>query len=158
MAAALSTCTVEEQRSVICFLWSEGVKTSDIYRRMEVQYVDSCLSQERLYEWVERFQNGRQNVSDEHPSGRPISVATETAKQQIKQRIRDYRRVTIDKIAVKFNMSHDCAQYFRDDLGYRKVCSRWVPRQLSDYHKRARQTNCQEHLNHHVHEGDAFIH
>jgi len=84
MAAPLPTCTVEEQRSVINFLWSEGVKP-EIYRRMKVQYVDSCLSQERVYEWVERFQNGRQNVSDEHWSGRPVSVATETVKQQIQQ-------------------------------------------------------------------------
>jgi uncharacterized protein YbgA (DUF1722 family) len=65
MAAPLSTCTVEYQRSVIRFLWSEGVKPSEIYRRMKVQYVDSCLSQRRVYEWVERFRNGRQNVSDE---------------------------------------------------------------------------------------------
>jgi len=41
---------------------------------MKVQYGDSCLSQGRVYEWVERFQNGRQNVSDEHRSGRPVSV------------------------------------------------------------------------------------
>jgi hypothetical protein len=58
MAAPLSTCTVKEQRSVIRFLWSEGVKPSEIYRRMEVQYGDSCLSQGRVCEWVERFQNG----------------------------------------------------------------------------------------------------
>ena len=36
-----------------------------------------------MYEWVERFQNGRQNVSDEHPSGRPVSMASETVKQQV---------------------------------------------------------------------------
>jgi len=42
------------------------------------------LSQGRVYEWVERFQNG-QNVSDEHRRGRPVSVATETVKQQIEQ-------------------------------------------------------------------------
>jgi len=30
MAAPLSTCTVEEQRSFIRFLWSEGVKPSEI--------------------------------------------------------------------------------------------------------------------------------
>ena len=83
MAAPLSTCTVEEQRSVICFLWSEGVKPSEIYRRMKVQYGDSCLSLERVYEWVERFQNGRQNVSDEHRRGRPVSVASETVKPQV---------------------------------------------------------------------------
>jgi hypothetical protein len=64
------------------------------------------LSQGRVYEWVERFQNRQQNISDEHRSGRPVSVATETVKQQIEQWIRDYRRVTIDEIAVEFNMSH----------------------------------------------------
>jgi len=85
MAAPLSTCTVEEQRSIICFLWSEGMKPSEIYRRMKAHYEDNCLSQGRVYERVERFQNGRQNVSDEHWSGRSVSVATETAKQQIEQ-------------------------------------------------------------------------
>jgi hypothetical protein len=89
MAAPMSTCTVEEQRSVIRFLWSEVVKPSDIYRRMKVQYGDSCMSQGRVYERVERFQNGRQNTSDEHRCGRPVSVATETVKQQIEQQIRD---------------------------------------------------------------------
>jgi len=90
MAAPLSTGTVEEQRSVIHFLWSEGVKP-EICRRMKVQYGDSCLSEGRVYEWVERFQNGRQNVSDEDRSGRPVSEATETVKQQIEQRIHDYK-------------------------------------------------------------------
>jgi len=60
VAAPLSTCTVAEQRSFINFLWSEDVKPSEIYRRMKVQYGDSCLSQGRVYEWVGRFQNGRQ--------------------------------------------------------------------------------------------------
>ena len=98
---------------------------------MKVQYGDSCLSEGRVYEWVEIFQNGRQNISDEHWSGRPISVATETVKQWNEQRIHDYRRVTIDEIAVEFNMSHGSAYNIdHDDLGYRKVCSRWVLRQL----------------------------
>jgi len=38
MAAPLSTCSVEEQRSVIRLLWSEGVKPSEIYRSMKFQY------------------------------------------------------------------------------------------------------------------------
>jgi transposase len=100
---------MEGQLGVIRFSWSDGVKPSKIYRRMKVQYGDSCLSQGRVYEWVERFQNGRQKVSDEHWSGRPGSVATERVKQQIEQRIQDYRRVTIDKIAVEFNMSNGFA-------------------------------------------------
>jgi hypothetical protein len=48
MAAPLSTWTREEQRSVICFLSSEGVKLTEIHRRMEVQYSDACLSLQQV--------------------------------------------------------------------------------------------------------------
>jgi hypothetical protein len=85
-------------------------------------------------------------------------VANETVKQQIEQRIRDYRRVTIDEIAIEFNMCHGSVyNIVHNDPGYRKVCSRWVPRQLSDDHKRARQKIYQEHLDRHAREGDAFL-
>jgi hypothetical protein len=61
---------------------------------------------------------------DEHWRGRSVSVATEIAKQQIVQRIRDYRWVTIDEIAVEFSLSHSSAySIVHDDLGYRKVCT-----------------------------------
>jgi histone-lysine N-methyltransferase SETMAR len=36
-------------------------------------------------------------------------------------------------------------------------CSRWVPRQLADDHKHAWQTICQEDLEHHAPEGNAFL-
>ena len=44
VAAPLATCTNEEQRSVIPFLGSKGVKPIEIHRRMKVQYGDACLS------------------------------------------------------------------------------------------------------------------
>jgi len=50
MATPLSTCTVEEQRSVIRFLWSEGMNASEIYRRMKVQYGAIELSLVWAYE------------------------------------------------------------------------------------------------------------
>jgi len=52
MAAPLSTCTREEQRSIIRFLSSEGVKPTEIHRRMEVQYGDAYLSLQQVYEWT----------------------------------------------------------------------------------------------------------
>jgi hypothetical protein len=94
--------------------------------------METFVSQGREHDWVERFQNGRKNVSDEHRSGRPVSVATDTVKQQIEQRTCDRSRVNIDEIAVKLNMTHGSAyDTVNDDVDYRKVCSRWVPRQLS---------------------------
>ena len=53
MVAPLATCTKEEQRSVICFLRSEGVKPIDIHRRMEVQYGDTFCHYRKCTNGVE---------------------------------------------------------------------------------------------------------
>jgi hypothetical protein len=66
--------------------------------------------------------------------------------------------LTIDEIAVELNMSHGSVySIVHDDLRYRRVYSRWVPRQLSDDHEHAQQTICREHLDRHAREGDAFL-
>jgi hypothetical protein len=49
MAAPLSVCTKVEKRSVIRFLWSEGILGADIYRRLSAQYGNSVLPQRSVY-------------------------------------------------------------------------------------------------------------
>jgi transposase len=78
MEAPLCDCTISEQRAVIRFLWAEGLKPSEIRRRMLVQYGDKCIGQRKVYEWVERFKNGRTNVTGEDQSGRPITSSSVT--------------------------------------------------------------------------------
>jgi hypothetical protein len=46
--------TKEQQKSVIWFLYSEGVKTSKTYGRV----AGNCISQKKVYEWVEKFKGG----------------------------------------------------------------------------------------------------
>jgi hypothetical protein len=41
---------LREQRVVIRFLRSQGAKTVEIYRRMLLQYGDSCLAQRKVYD------------------------------------------------------------------------------------------------------------
>jgi hypothetical protein len=67
--APLSECTISGQHAVIRFLWAEGIKHSEIHRRMFVQYGDKCIGQRKVYEWVESFKNGRTNVTGEDRSG-----------------------------------------------------------------------------------------
>jgi hypothetical protein len=50
MEAPLSECTISEKRAVIRFLWAEGIKPSEIHRRMLVQYGDKCIGQRKIYE------------------------------------------------------------------------------------------------------------
>ena len=53
MDAPLQDCTIEEQRGVVRFLWTEGVKPVEIHRRMLAQYGQSSMRQRKVYEWVE---------------------------------------------------------------------------------------------------------
>ena len=64
MATPLATCTKEEQRSVICFLNSEGLKPIEVRQQMKVQYGDVCLSLQQVYEWSRKFRNGVTFVTD----------------------------------------------------------------------------------------------
>ena len=73
MDAHLQDCTIEE-RGVVRFLWAEGVKPVEIHYRVLAQYGQSIMSQQKVYEWVERFKSGRTRVTDEGHSGRPSTL------------------------------------------------------------------------------------
>ncbi|XP_067000889.2 dynein axonemal assembly factor 4 isoform X2 [Anabrus simplex] len=45
MAVPLSVCTREEERTIIRFLWSEGVPGAEIHKRLSAQYRDNILPQ-----------------------------------------------------------------------------------------------------------------
>jgi len=79
MAAPLPTCTKEEQRSVIRFLRSEGVKRIEIHQRMNVQYGDACLSLQQVYGWTRKFMNDISSVTDSPQPGQAHPVVTPEA-------------------------------------------------------------------------------
>jgi hypothetical protein len=59
---SVSVCM--EQRVVMKFLVNEGIKPTDIYRRLQGQYGDETLSRSKTFEWCKRFKDGRTSVSD----------------------------------------------------------------------------------------------
>lgn len=99
MAAPLFVCTKEEQRSVIRFLWSEGVKGAEIYRRLSSQYGDNVLPQRSVYEWMEQFRNGRTSVTHEQGAGRPSTSTADDNIDKVRDMILNNRRITIDEVA-----------------------------------------------------------
>jgi len=68
------------------------------------------------------------------------------------------QRVAIDEVACSLQISHDSAyQIIHDELGFHKLCARWVPRQLTAEHKRKRVEICQRLLNRYNNEGEKFF-
>jgi hypothetical protein len=71
--------------------------------------------------------------ADDAPPGRLVEVATEATVQRVEELVRSDRRITIDGIPTVLGSSHDLAySIMHDRLKFRKVCGRYVPRELKE--------------------------
>ena len=68
------------------------------------------------------------------------------------------RRVAIDEVAHVLQISCGSAyELMHNKLGFLKVCARWVPKQLTEMHKRTRLDTWQKHLDRYGNEWDIFL-
>ena len=158
MTAPLVECTKQQQRSVIQFLISEGVKPIEIHRRMKLKYGDACMSKSQVYEWCTKFKNGVISVTDCSRPGQAHRVVTPESIATVERLVQGNRRLTVDDNATHLDISHGSAHHIISDvLQYHKVSARWVPRQLTPELKQRRIDACQELLRRFETEGGGFL-
>jgi len=157
MAAPLSICTKEEQRSVVRFLWSECVSGAKTHRRLSAQYGNSVLPQRSVYEWIEKLKNVRKSVPHEAGAGRP-STSTIYNIERVRDMVLLDRRLIIDEVANLLQIIHGSAyEIIHNSLGFHKVCARLFPKQLTMLHKQTRLDICQQNVDRYDKEGDVFL-
>ncbi|GBN09142.1 hypothetical protein AVEN_170719-1 [Araneus ventricosus] len=131
--ANLADCEV---RSVIRFLNAKKVKPAEIYRQLVEIYDEKVMTGGMIRKWVRQFNDGRTNVLDEARSGRP-SVVNDGLVAKVNEKIRENRRFTIRMLFDEFPQISKTVLYeiVTNRLNYRKLCSRWVPKMLTDVHR-----------------------
>ena len=139
----------QKQRAVIEFLVLEGEPPKQIFERLVNVYGDASLAYSTVKKWVSRIKHEEDDPSlsslqDRPRSGRPSSAVNPGNNDKVEKLIRDDCRITIDDIAERVGISHGSAVNIVNELGFAKVCARWVPRQLLDFHKQARFEACSE--------------
>lgn len=158
MAGRLETYSKEEVRSIIRFLHSKGENPSEIHRQISEVYGEGCMCKAQVYNWVEKFKKGVASVHDADRPERGKTAVTPEKIEAVDNLIRQNRRFTIDEIASEVSISHgSVSTIIHEQLGYRKVYARWVPRGLTPEMKEARVEACQENLNRFEKEGQAFL-
>jgi len=90
-----------EIRPVIRFLNARNVLPSEIHHQICQVYGDNAISDCMVMKWVRMFNEGRENVHDEAPSGRP-SLLNDDLVRKINERVRDDRRFTISDLSLHF--------------------------------------------------------
>lgn len=147
-----------EQRTVIKFYVKLGKSFTEIYQDLQKVYADSCLSKGAISKWMNRFAAGRESSADDHRNGRPVTVSTDVKLTLIEEYIKEDRRVTIQNVADKFDISYTSAQdIITNKLGMRRVSARWVPRLLLPEQMRERVKRCHEYNKRYVEEGNYFL-
>jgi hypothetical protein len=89
--------------------YSEGVKPTEIHRRMEVQCGDACLSVQQVYQWTGKFMNGISSVTDSHRPSQAHPVVTPEAISAVEVIVKENRCVTVNEITAHLDMSHGSA-------------------------------------------------
>jgi oligoribonuclease (3'-5' exoribonuclease) len=108
------------------------VKLADIHRQICEVYSENAMSDGMVRKWVRQFNEGCENVHDEARSGRP-SVVNDDLVRAIDSEVHEDRRFTISSLSLHFPQISRTIFYeiVSDRLNYRKLCSRWVPKMLS---------------------------
>jgi hypothetical protein len=107
-----------------------------MHRRILVQYGNSVITQQIVYKWIERFENGCTSVKHEEGAKCPSTSVTDANMELGHDMILQNRWVIIDEVAHQRQISH-CSAYeiIHSRLALHKACARWVPEQLTELHK-----------------------
>ena len=92
-----------------------------------------------VYKWVKRFSEGRESVTDEERSGRPGTSRTKENIAQVRQIVRENRRLAVRSIPEQVNIGRETVRkILTEDLDMRKVCAKMVPKELTEEQKQRR--------------------
>ncbi|GFV74790.1 histone-lysine N-methyltransferase SETMAR [Trichonephila clavipes] len=147
-----------EVRAVIRFLCAQSFKPVDIHRQISEVYGENIMSDGMVRKWARALKDFRTKIHDEERSGRP-SVITDELIQKVDCKVKENRRFTISSLAEKFPAVSRSALYeiVSERLNYRKSCSRWVTKMLTDEHKTKRLSSTLSFLERYSNEGDDFL-
>ncbi|XP_067944477.1 uncharacterized protein [Watersipora subatra] len=99
----------------------------------------TLIEQRAVIRFLRAEGNGREDITDEPRSGRPVDVSTSDTEAEVEKLIRSDRRLTIDDVAETMDISHGTAHNIvHKKLAFNKVSAHWAPKMLTDDHKAQR--------------------
>ena len=96
-----------KQRIYLKFLVHLGKTPTEALKLLQEVYGDNTMSRTRLFEWHRKFKEGREEVEDDHRSGRPPTSRTDENVEHVRQKVWSDRRLTAKMIADELGMNSE---------------------------------------------------
>ena len=141
-----------KQVCVIEFLTVEQCALIDIQRCLLKVYRDDTVDVSTVRRWLVPYRGDEKKVYKPRP-GHPCSAAMPDNEQLIHA---DWWSMA-KELCAQLNVGCNALEKMFDNLGYRKVCARWVPWMLTQDQKNYRMKICRDLLDQYEAEGDNFL-
>ena len=128
-----------EQQINLKFIVRFGKTPTEALKLLQEVYGDDTMSRTRPFEWHWRFKEGREEVEDNHWSGRQSTTRTDKNVERMRHKVRSDRRLTVRMIPDELGMNSERVwRIITEDLKMRKICANMVPRLLNEGQKERR--------------------
>ena len=131
-----------QQRVIIRFLHRERVQPGEIHRRLATQPCEDLYSKRSIEWWCAQFVCGREDIEDDHRSGRPPIDHLDT---KILACLESEPFQSAYSLAEALGVSHATVlNRLHNSLGMKNFHVRWVPHQLTSELQATRLAKCRE--------------
>ena len=96
-----------KQRINLKFLVRLGKTPAEALKLLQEVYGKDLMSRTRLFEWHRRFKDEREEVEDDHRSGRPSTSNTDKNVKCVRQKVQSDHRPTVRMIADELGINSE---------------------------------------------------
>ena len=141
----------KEFRVLIKYCFLKGKNTVEAKAWLDNEFPDSAPAKETVVKWYAKFKRGEMSTEDGERSGRPKEAVTTENITKIHKLILNDRKLKLNDIADIVKISSERVHHIiHEYLDMRKLCAKWVPRELTIHQKQQRvddSERCLELLN-----------
>ena len=130
-----------EHREVIKFFTRKGLNVTEISKELDNVYKDSAPSYCTVAKWVAEFMNPECAFEDAPRMGRPLTTTTQENIEAVERIVMRDRQVSVRRLAEELAIIHEIMD---NQLGMKKVCTRWILKLLTPVQRANRVDCCQE--------------
>jgi histone-lysine N-methyltransferase SETMAR len=139
--------TREHFRAMIFYDFRRGLSRHECMDQLNSTFGDEAPSFATVKRWYNEFHRGRHSLSDESREGRPKSVVVPENIDAVQNLIMQDRHITYREIEASLGISMTSInKILHEHLAVKKICSRWIPHNLTKAQKDARVNWCEEML------------
>lgn len=130
----------EHMRAYVYIEFKRGLSASEIFLHMQEAQLENLPTQSTVYRWCKAFRDGtRTSLNDAERCGRPVTALVEENIDIIRTLIEQQPKQSVRELAIQTNLPKNTIhRILQGPLGLRKLCSVWIPHELSQKNKNDR--------------------